>query len=153
TKTGAEFRSFSDEKGTWTIATIPADTYTITATSPASAPGTLRDVKVEGGATATANITLQVGISETVVVTASRTEQLHVDAPSVVTLATEQRRGAMPTQNCADVMRQVPGVTVGQMSARAFNVPPRGPPTAPASSQLVMIDGRPINQDYYGYVA
>jgi len=153
TKTGAEFRSFSDEKGTWTIAAIPADTYTITATSPASAPGTLRDVKVEGGATATANITLQVGLSETVVVTASRTEQLQVDAPSVVTIVNEQRLAAMPTQNYADVMRQVPGVNVVQMSARDFNVTPRGATNVPASSQLVMIDGRPINQDYYGYVA
>ena len=60
---------------------------------------------------------------------------------------------AEPTQNYADIMREIPGVNVVQMSARDFNVTPRGATNVPAASQLVMIDGRPINQDYYGYVA
>ena len=50
-------------------------------------------------------------------------------------------------------MREIPGVNVVQMSARDFNVTPRAATNVPAASQLVMIDGRPINQDYYGYVA
>ena len=70
-----------------------------------------------------------------------------------MTIVNEKRLAAMPTQNYADVMRQIPGVNVVQMSARDFNVTPRGATNVPASSQLVMIDGRPINQDYYGYVA
>jgi outer membrane receptor protein involved in Fe transport len=152
-QTGAEFQLFTDANGTWTVASLPADSYSVTATAPATVPGTLRDLKVAPGATATANLTLQVGISETVVVTASRVEQLQVDAAALVTIVNEQRLAAMPTQNYADVMRQIPGVNVVQMSARDFNVTPRGATNVPAASQLVMIDGRPINQDYYGYVA
>ena len=152
-QTSAEFRTFTDASGTWTIAGIPADTYTVTATAPASVPGILRNMKVESNGTTTANVTLALGISETVVVTSSRVEQLQVDAAAVVTIVNEQRLAAMPTQNYADVMRQIPGVNVVQMSARDFNVTPRGATNVPASSQLVMIDGRPINQDYYGYVA
>lgn len=153
TRAGAEFRTFTDAAGAWTIAGLPADTYAIKVTAPSTVPGILRDVKVDAGGTTTANVTLQIGISETVVVTASRVEQLQVDAPSVVTIVNEKRLAAMPTQNYADVMRQIPGVNVVQMSARDFNVTPRGATNVPASSQLVMIDGRPINQDYYGYVA
>ena len=152
-QTGAEFRAITDGSGTWTIAGVPADTYTVTATAPATVPGVLQDVKVAAGATATANVTLRLGISETVVVTASRVEEQQVDAAALVTIVNEKRLAAMPTQNYADVMRQIPGVNVTQMSARDFNVTPRGATNTPASSQLVMIDGRPINQDYYGYVA
>jgi outer membrane receptor protein involved in Fe transport len=152
-QTGAEFRTFTDGRGTWTIAGIPADTYTITATAAATVPGILRNIKVDPGVTTTANVTLRFGISETVVVTASRVEEPQVDAAALVTIVNDKALAAMPTQNYADVMRQIPGVNVTQMSARDFNVTPRGATNTPAASQLVMIDGRPINQDYYGYVA
>ena len=152
-QTGAEFRTITDATGTWTIAGVPADHYAITATASATVPGMLKDQAVTAGGTTTANLTLKLGISETVVVTASRVEQLQTDAAALVTIVNEQRLAAMPTQNYADVMRQIPGVNVVQMSARDFNVTPRGATNVPASSQLVMIDGRPINQDYYGYVA
>lgn len=152
-QTGAEFRAYTDATGSWTISGLAADTYIVTATAPATVPGVLRDLRVEAGATTRADMTLQLGISETVVVTASRGEESQVDAAALVTIVNEQRLAAMPTQNYADVMRQIPGVNVTQMSARDFNVTPRAATNTPASSQLVMIDGRPINQDYYGYVA
>lgn len=152
-QTNAEFRAYSDRNGAWTIARVPPGVYTVKASAPTTVSAVLREIKVEAGATATANVTLAAGISETVVVTASRVEQLQVDAPAPVTIVNDRRIAAEATQNYADIMREVPGVNVVQMSARDFNVTPRGATNVPASSQLVMIDGRPINQDYYGYVA
>jgi outer membrane receptor for ferrienterochelin and colicins len=149
-QTGADFHTFSDRSGAWTISSVPAGTYTLTFTSPATVPGALRSIEVGSGATATADVTLQLGISETVVVTASRVEQLLVNAPATVTIVNDRRIVAEPTQDYADIMREIPGVNVVQMSARDFNVTPRAATSVPAASQLVMIDGRPINQDYYG---
>jgi outer membrane receptor protein involved in Fe transport len=149
----AAFRTFADRTGTWRIAAIPAGTYSVTVTAPATVPGIVKHVTVVSGSSASADVTLQVGLSETVVVTASRIEERLVDAPAPVTIINDRRIVAEPTQNFADIMREVPGVNVVQMSARDFNVTPRGATNVPASSQLVMIDGRPINQDYYGYVA
>src|SRR3979490_635303 len=57
-QTGAEFQAFTDASGTWTVAGLPADSYTVTATAPATVPGTLRDLKVGPGITTTANLTL-----------------------------------------------------------------------------------------------
>ena len=149
----AEFRATSDSSGTWAMERVPAGTYTVTVTAPSTVPAVLRDITVARGAEAQADVTLKVGISETVVVTASRVEQLQVDAPAPVSIIGERTIEAQPTQNYADLMRGVPGVNVVQMSARDFNVTPRGATNVPASSQLVMIDGRAINQDYFGYVA
>ena len=152
-QTHAVFRAFADESGAWAIERVPPGAYTVTVNAPAAAPTILTSIKVDPGATATADVTLQLGISETVVVTASRLEQLLVDAPAAVTIVNDRRLVSEPTPNFADVMREVPGVNVVQMSARDFNVTPRSATNTPAAGQLVMVDGRPINQDYYGYVA
>lgn len=151
--TNAEFRTMADGTGTWTVARIPAGRYTVTVTAPSMVPAVLKSVTVGAEAETRADVTLTVGITETVVVTASRIEQQAVDSVAPVTIVGDRRIAAQPTQNYADIMREIPGVNVVQMSARDFNVTPRAATNVPASSQLVMIDGRPINQDYYGYVA
>ena len=152
-QTKASFRTFADGAGAWTIARIPAGTYTVTITAPSTVPATIKGIKVDPNGSATADATLQIGISETVIVTASRTEELLVNAPAAVTIINDRTIEAMPTQNYADLMRAIPGVNVVQMSARDFSVTPRQATVIPAGSQLVMIDGRSTNQDYFGYVA
>ncbi len=57
-KTGAEFQAHTDASGTWTVAGLPADSYTVTATAPATVPGTLRDLTVAAGTTTTASTTV-----------------------------------------------------------------------------------------------
>ena len=152
-QTKASFRTLADGAGAWTIARIPAGTYTVTITAPSTVPATIKGIKVEPNGSATADATLEIGISETVIVTASRTEELLVNAPAAVTIINDRTIESMPTQNYADLMRAIPGVNVVQMSARDFSVTPRQATVIPAGSQLVMIDGRSTNQDYFGYVA
>ena len=149
----SSFRTKADGVGAWTIARIPAGTYTVTISAPSTVSAILKDIKVEAGATANADATLEVGISETVIVTASRVEELLVNAAAAVTIVNDRTIESAPTQNFADLMRAIPGVNVAQMSARDFSVTPRQATVIPAGSQLAMIDGRTINQDYFGYVA
>jgi outer membrane receptor for ferrienterochelin and colicin len=152
-QTKAEFKVVADRAGAWTLARVPAGAYTVTVSAPSTVSGVIKDVAVAAGADAKADVTLQVGISESVIVTASKVEQLLVNAPAAVTIVNDRTIQAMATQNYADLMRSVPGVNVAQMSARDFNVTPRQATNIPAGSQLVMIDGRSVNQDYFGYVA
>ncbi len=152
-QTGADFRAVADDSGAWEIPAVPAGDYTVTVMAPSFTTTVFRHVKVAAGATATLEATMTVGLSETVVVSASRIEEELVNAPAAVSVIGEQALRDAPTPNFADLLRTVPGVNVMQVSARDFNVTPRGATMIPAASQLVMVDGRSINQDYIGYVA
>src|SRR5262245_26627781 len=55
---------------------------------------------------------------ETVVVTASRTEEKLVNAPATMTVIGAQTIQSAPTQNFAELLRAVPGVQITQVSAR-----------------------------------
>ncbi len=91
--------------------------------------------------------------SETLVVTASRTEVeiINVPAPvAVVDIDAIQNQGS---SHFADLVRQTPGANVIQVSNRDFNVTTRGRTGTLATSQLVLVDGRSVYQDFFGFVA
>jgi outer membrane receptor protein involved in Fe transport len=89
---------------------------------------------------------------ETVVVSASKTEQKIVDAPATMTVFTPTFLANTPAANYADLLRGVPGVNVTQLSARDINVTTRGATSSLSTSQLAVIDGRSIYQDFFGFV-
>ena len=91
--------------------------------------------------------------AETVVVTASRVEQEIVNAPATVTVIGADTIDAQSVVSVGELVRQVPGVNVVQTSNRDFNVTSRGATGTLASSQIVMVDGRTVYQDFYGFVA
>ena len=90
---------------------------------------------------------------ELVVVTASKIEQKLVNAPAAVSLISGQAIEALPVQSYADLFRAVPGVNVAQTSARDINVTSRGASSTLSTSQLALMDGRSIYQDFFGFVA
>jgi iron complex outermembrane receptor protein len=57
-----------------------------------------------------------------------------------------------PAQNYADLLRTVPGLNVSQTSARDINIVSRGATSTLATSQLALLDGRTIYQDFFGFV-
>ena len=63
---------------------------------------------------------------ETVVVSASRTEEKLINAPATMTVIGPETIQSAPTQNFAELLRTVPGVNVTQVSARDINVTSRG---------------------------
>src|SRR5689334_18847699 len=58
---------------------------------------------------------------ETVVVSASKTEEKLVNAPATMSVIGTQTIEAAPTQNFAELLRSVPGVNITQVSPRDIN--------------------------------
>ncbi len=91
--------------------------------------------------------------SETVVVTASRTEHQIINAPATVSVITSNIIENSPAQNFGELLSSVPGMNVTQTSARDINLTTRGATSTLATSQLALLDGRSIYLDFFGFVA
>jgi len=92
------------------------------------------------------------GLGETVVVTASKVESTIANAPATMTVITSETLATSPSQNFGDLLRNVPGTNVIQMSARDFNITSRQSTSTLTTSQLVLLDGRTIYLDFFGLV-
>ena len=89
---------------------------------------------------------------ETVVVSASKTEQKIVDAPATMTVFTPMMLENTPSVSYADLLRGVPGVNVTQLSARDINITSRAATGSLSTSQLAVLDGRSLYQDFFGFI-
>jgi iron complex outermembrane receptor protein len=89
---------------------------------------------------------------ETVVVSASKTEEKLVNAPATMSVLGPRSILNASTQNFADLLRSVPGVNVTQVSARDINITSRGATGTLATGQLALLDGRSMYQDFFGFV-
>jgi iron complex outermembrane receptor protein len=89
---------------------------------------------------------------ETVVVSASRTEEKLINAPATMTVISAPTIETAPTQNFAELLRAVPGVNITQVSARDINVTTRAATGTLATGQLALLDGRSLYQDFFGFV-
>jgi iron complex outermembrane receptor protein len=89
---------------------------------------------------------------EVVVVTASKVEEKLVNAPATLSVISSDTIESSPAQNYGDLLRTVPGVNVSQTSARDINIVARGATSTLATSQLALLDGRTIYQDFFGFV-
>ena len=88
---------------------------------------------------------------EDVVVSASKTEQQLVDAPATMTVINEKTLALSPSGNYADILRNVPGTNITQISARDINVNQRGATSSLATGQLTVVDGRSVYLDFFGF--
>lgn len=91
-------------------------------------------------------------VEEVIVVTASRTEQRLQESPAAISVITSDEIEEAPVDDFGDVLRNVPGVNVAQFSARDIQVTSRGATNSLAASQLVLVDGRSIYLDFFGFV-
>jgi outer membrane receptor protein involved in Fe transport len=89
---------------------------------------------------------------EVVVVTASKVESTLINAPATVSVIGGEELLNAPSQNFGDILRNVPGVNVIQMSARDINLTSRQSTATLATSQLVLLDGRSVYLDFFGLV-
>ena len=86
------------------------------------------------------------------VITASRLCEELINAPVTMTVLTDTRIGNAPSQNVTDLLRLVPGVNTVQTSARDVNITLRGATGTLEDSTLVLLDGRSVYQDFFGFV-
>ena len=75
-----------------------------------------------------------------------------LDAPTAVTLLDGDLIAVSPAANYADLLRAIPGLNVSQTSARDINMTSRSATNTLATSQLVLLDGRTVYQDFFGFV-
>ena len=139
--------------GDYTFRNVAGGTYRITATLVGFAPTTLADVAVGASDVAAPPISLKLAsLTDTVVVSASKSDSVLIDAPATMSLVTSAELASTPAQNYGDLLRSVPGVNVVQLSARDVNVTSRHGTSTLSNSQLVLLDDRSIYLDFFGIV-
>ena len=93
-----------------------------------------------------------VAVDDIVVVTASRREEQLLNAPATMTVIGEDVIATAPDQSVPALLRLVPGLNVVQTSARDLNVTARAATGTLSDSMLVLLDGRSVYQDLFGFV-
>ena len=93
-----------------------------------------------------------VSYEEQVVVSASKSEGVLVNAPATVSIITSETIQNSPATNIGDLLRAVPGMNVTQVSARDVNLTSRGATSTLSTSQLALVDGRSVYLDFFGMV-
>ncbi|MDE2882968.1 MAG: TonB-dependent receptor plug domain-containing protein, partial [Acidobacteriota bacterium] len=91
--------------------------------------------------------------TDQVVVSASRVEQEIVNAPAAIAVISTEVIETTPANNFGDLLRQAPGVNVTQLSNTNYSVTSRGSSGALATAQLVLVDGRSVYQDFFGFTS
>lgn len=91
-------------------------------------------------------------IEEVLVVTASRTEQKLHDVPASITVITAKQLETTPADDYGDILRSVPGVNVTQIGTRDVQVTSRQATGSLSTGQLVLVDGRTLYLDFFGFV-
>jgi len=144
----------SGQAGTYQFANVAPGTYQLTATIVGFAPAAVVNVVVGSEATVTAPaLTLKLAsISETVVVSATKSDVALGDAPATMSVLTSAQLQASPAQNYGDLLRSVPGLNVIQLSARDVNITSRQATGTLSNTQLVLLDGRSVYLDFFGVV-
>ena len=91
-------------------------------------------------------------VDDVIVITASRTEQRLQEAPAAMTVISAEELETAPADDFGDLLRNVPGVNVTQISASDVNITSRASTGSLATSQLVLVDSRSIYLDFFGFV-
>ena len=86
------------------------------------------------------------------IVTVSRTEQKLGEVPTSVTLITREEILDSAARDVPDLLRRVAGLEVVTTTASTSDVSARGAVRFLSNTMLVLIDGRPQNEDFYGNV-
>jgi outer membrane receptor protein involved in Fe transport len=94
----------------------------------------------------------EAAVDDIVVVTASRREEQLLNAPATMTVLTAETIATAPDQSITGLLRLVPGLNTVQTSARDVNVTTRAATGTLSDSMLVLLDGRSVYQDLFGFV-
>lgn len=129
--------AFADDDPEATDADRPVDTHPDDAAPPGEAAPT-----GDADAPADPEAIHDAGITEDIVVTATRTDRSVVDAPASISVISGEDLRAAPVADLTDALRELPGVslTAGSQGRRAISL--RG---MDSSYTLILIDGRRVN--------
>jgi outer membrane receptor protein involved in Fe transport len=92
-------------------------------------------------------------LRETLVVTPSRGRRTSViDSPAAVSVISSDVIGVAPDRSFGELLRTVPGMNAVKSSVRDYNVTARQGTSTLSNSQLVLLDGRSVYQDFAGVI-
>jgi outer membrane receptor for ferrienterochelin and colicins len=150
---GAQAPTVSGPRGEYTFRDVRPGTYKIEVTLVGFAPAVQNDVTVSTSNVEVPAIMLRLAsLTDTVVVSATKSEAALIDAPATMSVVTAETLASTPAQNYGDLLRGVPGVNVIQLSARDVNITSRQSTSTLTSTQLVLLDDRSIYLDFFGIV-
>ena len=86
-----------------------------------------------------------------IVITAAKREQPMIESPSTISVITAEQIRESGATNLPDVLRMLPGIDVLGFSVSDLKLSARGLYGAGSDRMLVLIDGRPIYYDFFGY--
>lgn len=140
---GREFKTQTNESGEFGFSNLPSGIYTVKVEAVGFSSQT-KDISLENGAAVNDfNISLSVGnISETVTVTATRTQLATSDTAVPVSVLTKEEIEQKNVSTIGDALRDLPGVTT--VNEGSFQVRPRirG---LDSNRVLVLVDGERLN--------
>ena len=92
-------------------------------------------------------------LRDTMVVTPSRGRRTSViDSPAAVTVISSDVIAVAPDRSFGELLRGVPGMNAVRFSVRDYNVTARQGTSTLSNSQLVLLDGRSVYQDFVGVI-
>jgi outer membrane receptor protein involved in Fe transport len=89
---------------------------------------------------------------EVISVTASKYEQRLNEVPAAISILDERTLEELPADDYGDLLRNVPGLNVSQISARDIQITGRTASGSLSTSELVLLDGRTLYLDFFGFV-
>jgi iron complex outermembrane receptor protein len=150
---GTTTPTVTGSRGEYSFRDVRPGTYRIQATLVGFAVAIQNDVVVSTSNVEVPAMTLQIAsLTDTVVVSASKSESALIDAPATMSVVTAETLQSTPAQNYGDLLRSVPGANVIQLSARDVNITSRQATSTLTSTQLVLLDDRSIYLDFFGIV-
>jgi outer membrane receptor protein involved in Fe transport len=92
-------------------------------------------------------------LRETVVVTPNRGRGTSIiDSPAAVSVISSEAIAVAPDRSFGELLRAVPGMNSVRMSVRDYNITARQTTSTLSNSQLTLLDGRSIYQDFIGVI-
>ena len=120
---------------------------------PAEEPLEREPTREDPAPTATPPPSGVISLRETMVVTPSRGRRTSViDSPAAVSVISSDAIAVAPDRSFGELLRPVPGMNAVKGSARDYNVTARQATSTLSNSQLVLLDGRSIYQDFVGVI-
>jgi hypothetical protein len=127
--TGAEFKMNTASNGTYTIPSLGSGIYIITVDAQGFKKAVVRDVKIDAGVPATANITMEIGEATESVVVQGGAEVLQTQSANVATTITGRQITELPftSRDALDLVLLLPGTsTPGRPRTSTVNGLPKG---------------------------
>jgi outer membrane receptor protein involved in Fe transport len=152
---GAGSRQFatSGPGGAYSFSNVGRGTYKLTVSLVGFSQAVNDGVAVSSESVTLPPVTVRVAsLSETVVVSATKSGTALVDVPATMSVLTSADLVSAPSQNYGDLLRSVPGLNVVQLSARDVNLSTRQATSTLSKSELVLLDGRSVYLDFFDIV-